>query len=401
MRNAHRILFFLKSFSIGILMPVTSLILLSRGASLNNLTWIIGVCILTVVVMEFPSGVFCDLFGRKRTFLISCLFMLLSSCILLLFPNITGAVIGLLFQGLAQAFASGSLDALIIEQGIEKDGEAALAKINGEFGVLESIGIASGSLFGGLLAGIGNQYSGNLICKIILYILITFLVIFCIRENSRKKTEKNSSLQKQAAESISFTWHTPKLMILMILVFVTGIIMFTVETYWQPVFTTLPGSNGSWKLGVITCCGFACTALGSQFISKLLLKVDKNYEKRWWLILFSSKLIFSLFVILFAAKFSALTYVFAYSLIYFSLGSSSVAENSLLGKLVPDHLRASIMSLFSLFFQSGALISAGISSILVTTLEIHGLWILAGCISVLVIVLLGIIYFYHTRLHTS
>lgn len=393
MSTSNRTIFFLKAFSTGIMMPVLSLLLLSRGASLNSLAWIVGVYSLTVVIMEFPSGIFCDLYGRKRTYLISCIMMLFSFVILLLFQNITGAVIGFLIQGFARAFSSGSPDALIIEQGIQKDGETALAKINGEFGILESLGIATGSLFGGLLAGFGTKYDGNLLCVIAIYLIIITLVTTYIRETLKPDETRENSMIKQASKSISYTWHTSKLMVLMLLVLVTGTILFTVETYWQPAFTALPDSEGSWKLGIITCCGFLFTALGSQMISWILTKLGNNDENRWWHAFFLTKIILALCVIFFSTRNDIFSYTFVYGMIYLFLGGSSVVENSLLGKFAPDHLRASIMSLFSLFFQSGALIASAIAGILVSTLSISGLWVIAGCFLILSVFLLSIIIF--------
>lgn len=393
MSTSNRIIFFLKTFSTGIMMPILSLLLLSRGASLNNLAWIIGAYSLTVVVMEFPSGVFCDLFGRKRTYLISCLMMLFSFVTLFLFQNITGAVIGFLIQGFARAFSSGSLDALIIEQGIQKDGGTALAKINGEFGILESLGIAAGSLLGGFLAGIGTKYDGNLLCVIIIYIILIILVIIYVRETLTPDKNEEKSMIKQASKSISYTWKTPKLMVLMLLVLVTGMILFTIESYWQPAFIALPNSAGSWKLGVIICCGFIFTALGSQIISLILTRFGNDNENRWWQTYFLTRIFLALCVIFFSTRNDIFTYSFAYGMIYLFLGGSSVVENSLLGKFAPDHLRASIMSLFSLFFQSGALIASALAGILVSTLTISGLWVCAGFFLIFTILLLSIIIF--------
>lgn len=390
MGAANRIILFLKNFSTGIMMPVLSLLLLSRGATLNSLAWIIGIYSLTVVVMEFPSGVFCDLFGRKRTYLISCCLMLLSYVVLFLFPHVAGAVTGFLIQGLARAFSSGSLDALIIEQAIRRDGEAVLAKVNGEFSILESLGIASGSLFGGILAGIGDKYEGNLLCVILLSTVSLILVSICLNETLQPDAGREKNMLTQAAKSISYAWHTPKLKVLMILVFVTGMVLFTIESYWQPAFTALPRSAGSWKLGVITCCGFLFTALGSQMISFLLTRLGEAGEKRWWQSYFLTRILLALCVIFLSAGDNIFSFTLAYGMVYLFLGGSGVAENSLLGRLAPSRLRASIMSLFSLSLQAGALLSSGIAALLVSALELSGLWFLSGCILLCAVLLLSV-----------
>lgn len=397
MNMAYRMIFFLKSFSVGILMPVLSLFILARGASLTSLAWIVGIYSLTVVIMEFPSGVFCDLFGKKRTFLISCFLMLLSFGILFLFPYVFGALIGFFIQGIARAFASGSLDSLVIRQSMKNGGEKALAKTNGELGILESAGIAFGSLFGGILADTGTHYQNNLLCMLLIYILITALVILYVQETFRKNTEASNSLKKQAGESISYTLHTPDLMMLMILSFITGMAIFTIETYWQPQFTALPGTEGSWKLGIVTFCGFFFTALGSQLISLLLAKSSNSNGNRWQHIFFLTKFTFAAALLIFSGRTATLPYIFNYCILYLFLGGSSVVENSLFGKLVPEHFLSSIMSLFSLVFQAGALFSSALCGILLNFLNIRELWFFTGCFFV-IITLLILVTRYRNRL---
>lgn len=83
MNNIFRTIFLLKSFSTGLMLPIMSLMIISRGAGTELLPLVIGVYSLTVILFEFPSGVFSDIFGRKKTFLISCSLMLLSLFLLI------------------------------------------------------------------------------------------------------------------------------------------------------------------------------------------------------------------------------------------------------------------------------------------------------------------------------
>ena len=72
MRPVHKAILFLNTFGNGILSPVFSLILLARGCDFITLPLVMGVYSATVILCEVPTGVFADLFGRRRTFLLSC-----------------------------------------------------------------------------------------------------------------------------------------------------------------------------------------------------------------------------------------------------------------------------------------------------------------------------------------
>ena len=71
MKRSHILLFGANAFGTGLLAPVLSLVLLSHGATMENLSLCIGIFAVMVVVLELPSGILADLIGRKRIFLIS------------------------------------------------------------------------------------------------------------------------------------------------------------------------------------------------------------------------------------------------------------------------------------------------------------------------------------------
>ena len=61
MRKSVQLIYLLRFFGTGIILPVLSLLLLSRGATIETISLVIGLYSLTVILAEFPSGVFADL----------------------------------------------------------------------------------------------------------------------------------------------------------------------------------------------------------------------------------------------------------------------------------------------------------------------------------------------------
>jgi len=78
-----QLVFFLRMLATGIISPVLALMLLAHGGTIETVSLLIGVYSVTVVAAEFPSGVLADLFGQRRTFLLSTLFGVLSFCLVL------------------------------------------------------------------------------------------------------------------------------------------------------------------------------------------------------------------------------------------------------------------------------------------------------------------------------
>lgn len=59
MSRVNQIAILLRNLATGILAPVLTLVLLANGASISTISLLLGAYSLTVILFEFPSGVFC------------------------------------------------------------------------------------------------------------------------------------------------------------------------------------------------------------------------------------------------------------------------------------------------------------------------------------------------------
>lgn len=393
-----RSIFFLKSVATGILMPVMSLMIMARGASLSVLPFVIGTYSLVVILLEFPSGVFCDLFGRKKTFVFSVSLMLFSFCFLLAGgPHVWVLFIAFAIQGAGRAFSSGSLDALVMQQSIQLGGDKAAARTSGDLGFLESTGIALGSIGAGFLGSIGDMYSVNLAVIVLCYSLILLLTIFGVKEApvpDMDQSKENQSLKeqqngfkkkehlrpgirqfgKQMKSSLSFAGRSKEVRFLLIQGFFTGVALLAAETYWQPGLLRLMEQKVIWLFGMVSFLGFGFTALASHLAPKLMAALSEKSSQIWWTCLFGTKMLFYLGIILMGCLVHPLFFICGYFFIYFVHGSGNIMENTLLTKSTPKEMLASVMSLFSLIFQSGALAASGLTSIILAKADLPVVW---------------------------
>lgn len=70
----YMIIFFLNGLSIGLLLPIMSLIFTGKGGTVKELSIGFSILSLTVIILEIPSGLFADLFGRRDCFCLSLFF---------------------------------------------------------------------------------------------------------------------------------------------------------------------------------------------------------------------------------------------------------------------------------------------------------------------------------------
>lgn len=375
MNKPIQIIYFLKFFASGTIVPILSLMLLARGATIETISLIIGLYSVTVIAAEFPSGVFADLYGRKTSFLLSCVLYLISYCMFFFSRSAVILLIGMVVNGLSRAFSSGSIEALMIDHATEQC--CPLERVTARLAILESAGLAGGALVGGLLAEVGERFSFNLGVNILITVIILFLTVLFVHETPRIKAEHVATthrqlFHKQVRESLSFAKLGGTVRILLIFFLLMGFALSAIEVYWQPALEAYQPVY--WLFGAVSFGGFAFVIFGSWVAEKLLRK----HPKAGVGLLLLLKAPLGLGLILFSFVRSEYSLVGFYLGLYLLIGSSNVVESTLLNQIVPSSHRASILSLFSLVLQIGGVL-ASLGGFLVSTYSRYqNMWLLAG-----------------------
>lgn len=435
MRKSLQAIVLLKNFTIGILAPVLTLALLARGATLHSLSLLIGAYSLTVIVAEFPSGLFADLYGRKTAFAISSVLALCCYGLLLLAHSGAALLGAMVLSGLGRAFSSGSIDALAIDAVAD---DAALVRVTARLSMLESAGLALGALAGGLLASLGAAYAGNLAVNLLLSMVLLLLTLLTVHEKPAARTRKDtrygtaiptdkmqtgdpsflraapdenaqvlepaetrsnpsepSSLRDGLAtmlqadpakaptrptlgtlmrQSLIFALRRGPVRKLFALAMLTGFAMLAVETYWQPALTTF--APPAWLLGAVSFAGFLSVIVGSRLTEKLLSRAPKAGLP----LLLGLKALLGGSLILLVLVRGQGAFAGAYMLAYLLLGGGGVAESLLLNREAPSSQRASILSLFSFVLQIGGLMASLVGYAVSAAGSYRVLWLMAGAL---------------------
>lgn len=371
---SHKILFFLNSFSTGILTPVLTLVLCSHGASISTVPVFLGIFAVTVMVLEVPSGVFADLKGRKNTFLMSHIFIWLSFFTIFRGNSPLFLALGNVFLGMGRAFGSGSMEALEIEQYIEKNGKTHLPEINSLLAKLDNFGLAAGALLGGYLGYVEPDYSLNLTCLLLAEAVLILMTIFFVKEEriKRKKTEQN--LFKGFSGMLKSIRRSRILCTICGMAAVLGFLLAAVETYWQPSIKTYLPQNLTWLLGIVNCSAYLGGSIGNTAGMRILSKMGNTLS--------SKKKLYAAFRVLLCIvpvlmAFCRTWYIFAlvYALVYMVSGMAGLIENTLLHEAADSSFRASMMSLYSLLIRGGSIGTSLLCGVLLQGGNLNLVWI--------------------------
>lgn len=362
------------SFSLGMIGPVMSLVFLSHGAVIETLSLFVGLFSFSVILAELPSGIFADLFGRKNTFLLSHVWMLCSYFMMVFSRGPLFLAAACVFFGFGKAFASGSLDALAIEEYMKKNGKEGLSEINSQMLLLGAVGLAAGALCGGILGSVGERYT-FLIASII--ILESWILVFSgvfVKEEKRNRngTKQNVTVKDQIIMMYDTVRRSETIRMILAAAAWTGSVQMILEVYWQQNFMScIPGSM-DWTIGAVSCLGYMGAIFGNKYGARLLMKADRD-----------KKNIYRIFRLLFPVVVAALgsckvwpCFILLYAFTYVVIGTGELIEKTILHERIDDWCRASVVSAYSFVIRIGGIFSSAAASVIVTRWGLGCLWIM-------------------------
>ncbi|MDO5418190.1 MAG: MFS transporter [Lachnospiraceae bacterium] len=382
-----KVLVFFSNFSLGMIVPIFSLVLCSHGCSAQSVGTAMLFFGLTVMLVEIPSGIFADLYGRKFSFLLSCVLGSVWALILLWADSFPAAVLVLVFRGLSAAFSSGSLDALVVDKVLKEKGSRGLEEAVASLQMFQCIGIAGGSLTAGWIP-YSEGYSVHLLVLAAFYLLTALLGLSLPSERKGCESrqgcagEERAKAEKSASGSgrISLRGHLrvmrrlfadrPAIRSVVHCMVLAATVQFVLEIYWQPRLAEIIGAGRQAVFGILGAAAYLATTFGCFLMGKAKPESGKS---RWGMYL-SLCLGFAGMTAALSLAGSLFGFSSGYLVIYLLLGMLSVSEQTIINGEVPGQVRASMLSVSSFASRSGGMLSSAASSALMLAGDIGFVW---------------------------
>jgi len=377
---------FLQWGILGLIIPVSNLIRLTKGLSLAELGFSAAITAGVVVVLELPTGILADTVGRKRTYLMALVFQLAAYGSLLFVSGFMAVSIAFALYGVSRALSSGSLEALLIDRYIEANGSDKLHRLMSVTNAADTLGLALGSIAGGFIPGMwsalfprANRYHGNLIAMLALLFALGVLVLLAVpREVMTKRADPG--LGTFLAESLAFARSSPALVAMFVIAVAWGATFSAVETYWQPRVAEIAGSMdpaGPDRLNGFLSAGYFLAALaGSLAVTPLVEKTRIGAGP----LLLALRLLPAAFIAALAMQTGTGGFAVLYLSMFFWNGMASPPESTMLNRLLPPDKRASMLSAVSLAVQLGGLLGAVAFGFAAGSFGIPVAWFIAAAV---------------------
>lgn len=210
---------------------VLTVILLNKGLTYSDISFIQSMYMFSALILEFPSGIISDLISEKKIYLLSIILIIISYSIILCSTSVFFLSIAWFLYGASAAGMSGSLEGYFIKK---MNNDSVQIK---DFSVNYNYIIFFSGLIGGFLGSILYRFVNM---DIYLYSLILFFIVFInilynIKGNTSTLETMRPSLSQLKNDITKMLYHK-KLMILILMVSSLQIVFQSFYQFWQIIF---------------------------------------------------------------------------------------------------------------------------------------------------------------------
>ena len=181
-------------FNISIAGAAWVLLLVSDGYSLVQVGFAETVFHIVSLIAEIPSGMFADIFGRKKSLILSCIMSMMSAVVRGFVPGFAAVCVSVGFSALSYNFISGSDSAIAYDSLLEEGQENKYDKYISTQTAVYRISNGLATLFAGVAVIMGNR-NAQILSLFISAVNMVFLLF--LRENKVILKKSGDSLAKR------------------------------------------------------------------------------------------------------------------------------------------------------------------------------------------------------------
>ncbi|MBW3020411.1 MFS transporter [Candidatus Woesearchaeota archaeon] len=318
--------------------PILVLFWQDNGLSYTQIMVLQSVYAMAIVFLEVPTGYFADLYGRKKSLVIGAIGLFFAVLIYSFSSTYLQFFAAEMFYALSLSMISGANSALVYDSLVTLKKESQYKRVWGDIVFYGLIATAVGNVTGGFIGNYNFRWAFYAMIPFMLALIIISLTLTEPRKH--KKIVKKGYMLKILKTVKKTVFHNIKLRWL--LFYAAIIIGFNQAGLWliQP-YLLLSGVDVLY-FGII----FASFQLVAAVSSKYSHKVEESLGQKNSLIFLLVLLTLSYFLM------SAFVFWFSFIFIYmrqFIRGFSSVVFSDYINKLTSSEVRATVLSVQSMF----------------------------------------------------
>ncbi len=268
----------LRWFPVGITLPVTVLLALSRGLTLAEVGAVFVVHSVTVVLLELPTGGLADALGRRPVLAASALLNMSSCAAYATADGVPGFVLATFLLGAGRALDSGPLQAWYVDAVHLADPDADVTPGLSRGGAADCLALSAGAVLGGVTPALLDGSAERVL--VLPYVVAAGLSLLSLaavlllvtptgppRGGSAPAALRSGlrAVPSTVRDTVRLASGDDALRRVLLLSMTGGIALGTLELLGPTLFSDLSGSptGGSAVFGVVMAVSFLAGALGS------------------------------------------------------------------------------------------------------------------------------------------
>jgi len=269
---------FLMDFAMALTFAIYVIFLLRSGLDVLQANLINFVFMISVFLLEVPTGAFADFLGRKKSVLIALVFLALGCFLYPTFRTYQNFILAEILVSFYAAFSSGAFDAWVVDTAKKQGFEGKVDFVFSQANIISKAAMILGGLVGAYLANfeIGLPfYAGGLVAVMAFFFLLFFMEGQPTEKRKFTWQENISKIKNIAVDSINYS---AKHKVIFWLVFggvLSSFIWQPLNMFWGPRFNNMAGDQ-IWLTGWMWAIMSLFMMFGAYLV-RFSLKKGKNY----------------------------------------------------------------------------------------------------------------------------
>ena len=371
----------------GIIGAVYTLYLLSLGLTIFQANLISAIFNISTLIFEVPSGVMCDLIGKRKTAIMAGVSLFLAMLCFLTSINIYLIIAGQLLWGGSYALESGTVEAWLVNDNFLKGSE--LDSVFASSKKIQSITMIAGSFIGTWMA----DYSLKLIW-VAPCISSIFFIIMVIKFMDKVETiPSNTSVLELYKTSLTYIKNGQQLIVknkklsyIYTLIILMGFISAPLMIFWSVYLNEVDSSFSYMYLSTIWLLIQISIIIGNQILELTGKYCGRPKILKYTFFIFGISVLFmntskGIYVVAFLICIQEIVWTMICSV-----------QRGLLNDYIDDRNRATMLSFSPLFNAIGKIIASISFGFLADMFSILFAWTVAGILSLFTVWFVHVMY---------
>lgn len=203
-----------------------------RGMTIQTVVYTEIIYAITVVLLEIPTGIIADRWGRKKMMILNAFFGCCEFFVLVFATEFWHFAVAVFLAGIGRSAGSGSENALLYDSLMQSGKTESFEKCLGRLNACDFIAVILAALSGSLLASwFGFEF--NYWISFVSMLISLYLSLLLVESDRKSEMNEPIAIKEYVKASVNFFRKNPGVRLVLLSGMVTGAALNFIDEFWQ------------------------------------------------------------------------------------------------------------------------------------------------------------------------